>query len=109
MFQLHPEGPLDGPALESLLDLSFGIGRQHKLSYRYRVGREPEPGLSLVASEGARLVGAIRYWRLRLDDEPGLLLGPLAIEPRQRGNGIGRALVRESLARAAATPFRLVF
>src|SRR4051794_11990366 len=100
MYQIHPEGPLDGPAIESLLDLSFGARRQHKISYRYRIGREPEPALSLVARQGAVLVGAIRYWRLLLDDTPALLLGPLAIEPRLRGQGIGRALVRESLALA---------
>jgi predicted N-acetyltransferase YhbS len=108
MFQIHPEGPLDGPAIERLLDRCFGIGRQRKTSYRYRVGSEPERGLSLVARDGGRLVGAIRYWRLLLDDRPALLLGPLAIEPALRGLGIGRALVRRSLALAAPT-WRLVF
>jgi predicted N-acetyltransferase YhbS len=108
MLQLTPEGPLDGPAIDSLLDRSFGVRRQHKLSYRYRIGREPEAHLSLVARDAGRLVGSIRYWRLLLGDTPSLLLGPLAIEPSLRGRGIGRALVRRTLAAAGTTPFRLV-
>jgi predicted N-acetyltransferase YhbS len=102
MFEIHPEGPPDGPAIERMLDRCFGIARQRKISYRYRIGREAEPGLALAARDGARLVGAIRYWRVLLDDRPALLLGPLAIEPDLRGLGIGRALVRRSLALAAA-------
>jgi len=108
MLDPIPEGPLDGPAIESLLDRSFGIRRQHKLSYRYRIGREPEAGLSLVARDGGRLLGSIRYWRILLGDTPALLLGPLAVEPGLRGKGIGRALLHRSLALAEATPFRLV-
>lgn len=109
MYKIRPEGPLDGPAIEALLDLSFGIDRQRKISYRFRVGREPEHPLSLVAHDHDGVVGAIRYWRMLLDDEPVLLLGPLAIDPRLRGRGIGRALVHQSLARAALAGFRLVF
>ena len=105
----QPESPLDGPFIEDLLDRSFGLRRQRKTSYRYRVGREPEPGLSLVACDSGRLVGSIRYWRLALGETPALLLGPLAVEPGLRGKGVGRGLVRESLRLAAATPFRLVF
>jgi predicted N-acetyltransferase YhbS len=108
MLHLTPEGPLDGPAIENLLDRSFGVRRQRKLSYRYRVGREPEAELSLVAHDAGRLVGSIRYWRLLLGDTPVLLLGPLAVEPGLRGKGIGRALVRETLLVAEAGAFRLV-
>ena len=108
MLDILPEGPSDGQAIESLLDRSFGVRRQHKLSYRYRIGREPETLLSLVARDAAELLGSIRYWRLLLGDEPALLLGPLAVEPGLRGKGIGRTLVRQSLAQAETTPFRLV-
>lgn len=108
MLDLTAEAPLDAAAIEDLLDRSFGPRRQRKLSYRYRVGREPEPGLSLVARDDGRLLGSIRYWRLLLGAEPALLLGPLAVEPALRGRGIGRALVRESLRLAAQTDFDLV-
>ena len=88
---------------------SFGIRRHTKISYRYRIGRPPVETLSLVALKGPILVGSIRYWTLRLDEQPALLLGPLAIAPHLRGVGIGRALVRESLGQAADLGHRLVF
>jgi hypothetical protein len=65
--------------------------------------------LSLVAEEAGRLVGTIRYWPVRLDHEPALLLGPVATDPTRRAVGIGRALVFESLARAADLGWDLVF
>ncbi len=109
MFQIRAEAPGDGAAIEALLDESFGIRRHTKISYRYRIGRPPVETLSLVALKGSTLVGSIRYWTLRLDEQPALLLGPLAIAPHLRGVGIGRALVRESLGRAADLGHRLVF
>ncbi len=109
MFDIRAEAPGDGAAIESLLDESFGVRRQTKISYRYRVGRPPVEGLSSVAMLGRALVGSIRYWTLRLEGDPALLLGPLAIEPGLQGRGIGRALVGQTLARAALLGHRLVF
>jgi predicted N-acetyltransferase YhbS len=109
MLVIAPEGPLDGPCIETLLDQSFGLDRFRKTSYRYRVGIAPVADLCLVAREGAAIVGAIRYWPIRLGATPALLLGPLAIDPARRGQGIGRALMRASLDRAAAMGYRLVF
>jgi predicted N-acetyltransferase YhbS len=110
MLVIAPEGPLDGPPIEILLDLTFGLGRHRKTSYRYRTGVAPVQPLCLVAREGERrLVGAIRYWPVRLEQRPALLLGPLAIDPERQGQGIGRALTTASLERAAALGWRLVF
>ncbi len=102
MFTLHLEQPHDAPAVETLLDRCFGRGRRHKTSYRYRDGVPPRGDLCHVAEDtDGGLVGAIRYWPLRLDcsgvQEPALLLGPLAIEPALQGRGIGRALVFHTL------------
>jgi predicted N-acetyltransferase YhbS len=109
MIAIFPEGPEHGPEIEHLLDLSFGPDRGRKVSYRYRRGVGPVRELCLVASEGGRLVGAIRHWPVRLGGRPALLLGPLAIDPDRRGQGIGGALIRASLARANAMGHRLVF
>jgi predicted N-acetyltransferase YhbS len=109
MLVIAPEGPLDGPPIEALLDLTFGLGRHRKTSYRYRTGVAPVQPLCLVAREDERLVGAIRYWPVRLEQRPALLLGPLAIDPARQGQGIGRALTAASLERAAALGWRLVF
>ena len=59
-LSVRPEGPLDGPSIEHLLDLSFGIDRRRKISYRYRFGVAPVEGLCLVAEDGPiGMVGAI--------------------------------------------------
>jgi predicted N-acetyltransferase YhbS len=113
MLAISPEGPSDGPAIEALLDRAFGPDRRRKTSYRYREGVAALPELALVARDrgggGGALVGAIRYWPIRLGERPALLLGPLAIEPARQGQGIGRALAEASLARAEALGWRLVF
>ena len=109
MLTISPEGPQDGPQIEALLDLAFGPDRQRKTSYRYRDDIPPVADLCYVARAGATLVGAIRYWPIRLDDRPALLLGPLAIDPARQGQGIGRALTRATLALAEGMGWRLVF
>jgi len=110
MFAIRPECAADGAALEALLDRCFGIDRRQKISYRYRAGIPPLAELCFVAeAEEGVLVGAIRYWPVRLDAQPALLLGPLAIEPERQGRGVGRALVFHSLEAAAAKGHRLVF
>ncbi|MCB1884643.1 MAG: N-acetyltransferase [Geminicoccaceae bacterium] len=110
MFVLRPESAADGPAVESLLDLCFGPNRHAKASYRFRGGVPPVTSLSFVAEEeGTDLVGAIRYWPIRLGAASALLLGPLAIRPDRQGRGIGRVLVFRTLADALALGHRLVF
>lgn len=104
-----PEGRDDGPTIELLLDLAFGPERRRKTSYRYRAGIAPIAGLCLTVRDGARLVGSIRHWPIRLDELPALLLGPLAIDPGEQGRGIGRRLIADSLRLAEAAGWRLVF
>lgn len=109
MLRIRHEQPADHDAIEDLLDRAFGIRRRLKISYRYRIGIAPVRDLCLIAETDGQLVGAIRYWPIRLGPRPALLLGPLAIEPQLRGRGIGATLVEVSLARAAAMGEELVF
>lgn len=64
------------------------------------VVRDPHLGLS----------GTISYWPLRIG--PGgtkaILLGPIAIHPERQNQGIGMALMRTTLARAAEQGHALV-
>lgn len=104
MFSITTERAEDGPAIDALLDRAFGTERIQKLSYRYRRNVAPVAGLSLVARDAAQAVtGTIRYWPVAIGVRhlPALLLGPLAVEPALAGQGIGRALIRESLDMAA--------
>lgn len=87
--------------MEALYDLSFAPGRTALSSYRLRDGIDPVPELSLVASDAAGIVGgAIRYWPVSVGAHEALLLGPIAVHPTRQGEGLGGALVRDSLARA---------
>ncbi len=109
MCHIRPERPADLPAVEALFDRTFGPDRRRKTSYRYRDGLPPLKDLCFVAERGGRLVGAVRFWPVRLDRRPALLLGPLAILPELHGQGIGRRLVRHALVCAREQGWRLVF
>jgi predicted N-acetyltransferase YhbS len=103
--------PNDAAAVETLLDLSFGLSRQTKTSYRLREGNMPIPGLSLVVRDAELgLSGTISFWPLKIgpDGSDALLLGPLAVHPSRQNLGIGVALMRAGLAQAARLGHRLV-
>lgn len=109
MLLIRNEQPSDGAHVEALLDAAFGPDRHSKISYRYRRQAPCVRELCLVAEEAGRIVGTIRYWPVHFEQEPALLLGPVATDPTRRAVGIGRALVFESLARAADLGWHLVF
>jgi predicted N-acetyltransferase YhbS len=60
--------------------------------------------------KGGEIVGAIRYWPVRIGRAglPALLLGPLAVNPERRGEGIGRTLVAQTLDWAMLAGHKLV-
>lgn len=105
MFTITTERAEDGPAIETLLDRAFGPQRHSKLSYGFRADVMPAVHLCLVARADTHdsIVGTIRYWPIAIGARrsPSLLLGPLAVEPSLAGQGIGRALIRQSLDMAA--------
>jgi predicted N-acetyltransferase YhbS len=95
------ERPADVAAREALLDEGFGAGRFAKTSQRLRDGRVPAEGLALVARDDDALVGTLRCWSVIAGGRPALLLGPLAVALSHRSLGVGAALMREALWRAA--------
>lgn len=109
MYEIRPEQPEDAPLVEALYDRVFGPGRERKVSYRYREGIPPVRELCAVSVVEGTPVAAVRFWPVRLDGMPALLLGPLAVEPELQGRGIGRMLVADRLVHARALGFRLVF
>lgn len=103
MIVYADETPSDVAAREILLDRAFGPARRRKSSERIRAGRMPADGLSLVARDGTDLVGTVRLWHVAAGrGRPALLLGPLAVDGSRRGEGLGAALMRLSIARAEA-------
>lgn len=108
-FAMREEAPGDVEAREALLDAAFGPVRFLKTCQRLRDGSAPASGLSLVATDnGGALVGTLRLWPVLAGGRAALLLGPLAVSAEKRSLGVGGALIRESLARAADFGHRAV-
>lgn len=99
MITIRPEIPSDIPAREALLDRAFGKRRRAKTSERLREGRVPSEGLAFTAVDAkGRLIGTIRLWDVVAGSAgPALLLGPVAVDGKQQGKGIGAALVQRAL------------
>jgi predicted N-acetyltransferase YhbS len=101
MVHLAEETEADWWEVEALYDLCFAPGREALSSYRLREGVAKVAPLCLVLRDDAGLVvGAIRYWPVRVGGQPVLLLGPVAVHPTRQGEGLGGLLITESLARA---------
>jgi predicted N-acetyltransferase YhbS len=101
-WHIRAERETDREAVEKLADLGFGPGRFAKTAYRLREGVAAISSLSFVAenSETGALLGAVQFWPVIAGDRLALLLGPLAVEPRLRGRGIGVALMQHGIAEA---------
>ena len=113
-FWIDRAAPDDEPAIERLLDRCFGPDRLAKRSYRYRDGVEPVADLLLVARDApgaiGGVIGTVRCWPIAIGPHfaRALLLGPLAVDPEQRGRGVASALMRRALDFAADAGHDLV-
>jgi len=98
-FTIDVERHADIFAREKLLDAAMGPGRFRKSSQKLRNGRLP--ALALVARDAdGRVIGTVRLWNIDAGGAPALLLGPLAVAEDRRCDGVGGALMRESISRA---------
>ena len=100
-FTLHRETVGDWAEVEWLFDTAFGPGRAGLSSYRLRDGVPPVAALSTLArDEFDAVVGAIRFWPVRVATAEALLLGPIAVHPTRQGEGLGELLIEDTLAEA---------
>jgi predicted N-acetyltransferase YhbS len=99
MVTIRLELPSDVGPRERLLDKAFGRTRLRKTSERLREGRLPAEGLAFTATDAKnRLIGTLRLWPVIAGSAgPSLLLGPLAVDCRLRGRGIGAALMQHAI------------
>ena len=107
-WEIRHEQPEDVPLVEALVAKAFGPGRYAKSAYRLREGVDPEAALSFVARENGILRGSVRFWPIIVGDQPGLLLGPLAVQSDQRGRGIGIALMQKGIEEAKRLGHRVI-
>lgn len=100
-YAIMPQRPDDDRHFDGLLDRTFGSDRLAKTVYRLREGVQDLPDLRFVAvGPDGELLASIRYWPILIETAPAILLGPLAVEPRLQGRGMGKALVRHTLGEA---------
>jgi len=100
MFTLVQERPQDGLVIENLYAAAFGPGRKARTAERLRENNHPVQEYCFIAEEEGALAGTVRFWPITAGDTPGLLLGPLAVQPHRRRNGMGLALIEAGLALA---------
>lgn len=105
---IRQELPADAGAIERLHERAFGPGRFARTAFRLREGTPPDPALSFASHVGTFLVGSVRMTPIRAGDGPGLMLGPLTVDPAFEGRGIGAALMQQALAAARAGGHELV-
>ena len=101
MALIRDEIATDTAGREALLDRCFGERRFAKASERLREGRLPAEGLALTADIDGALAATVRLWQVDAGGRDALLLGPLAVDPALQGAGLGKAMMREAIWRAA--------
>ena len=107
-FHIRRHQPGDAEVIEPLLDRCFGPERVERTVYRLREGIRPVPELCFAAVDDAdRILASLQFWPIRIETTPAILLGPLAVEPRMRNQGLGRALVRQGINAARTHGHRL--
>lgn len=103
-----PLAQIDPQAVEALLDRAFGADRRARTAYRVRAGTTAIPQLSFAALlDDGGLAGTIQCWPVALACDSGesiplVMVGPVAVEPDQQRDGIGRALTECMLKAAKA-------
>jgi predicted N-acetyltransferase YhbS len=102
MVIIRPEIASDISARERLLDKAFGKTRRRKTSERLREDRLPSDGLAFMAADAkGKLIGTVRLWDVIAGSGgPALLLGPIAVDGKHWGKGIGAALMERAINEA---------
>lgn len=111
MFRIRTETPDDLFEIEFLYDTCFAPGRMALSSYKLREGIAPVADLCWLArDEYDAVVGAIRYWPIRIGDAgtASLLLGPIAVHPTRQGEGLAGLLIEGTLGAAHAQGWQRV-
>jgi predicted N-acetyltransferase YhbS len=107
-FTYRREAPEDSAWIEAMQAELFGPARFKRAAYVLREGVPPDPNLSLVALADGKPVASVRMTPILIGGRDAILLGPLIVAPRYRGQGAGRSLVRKALAAAGDAGHRVV-
>lgn len=88
--------------VENLQALAFGPGRYVRAAFRIRERFPIDKSLSLIAELGGAAIASVWMTPISIGGVDGYMLGPLATDPKYRGLGAGKLLVREVCRMALA-------
>lgn len=100
---IRPEHPSDYDRITAVIEAAFGQPDEAQLVDALRGAGHAIPELTLVAEHDSIIVGHVMqsYVTLRGDEDRRVLaLAPLAVAPARQRDGIGGALMRETVRRA---------
>ncbi len=113
MYTIRAEQPSDVEKIREVNDSAFEQENEGRLIAKIRETEAFVDELSLVAeTEQQEIIGHILFSRIGIETESGmagsLALAPMAVKPESQNKGVGSALVREGLKRAAELGFKSV-
>lgn len=94
------ESPSHNSIIDRINEEAFGPGRFVRAAERVREQGPHDPRLSFIAIMDDTVVGSVRLTPVMAGSVSGHLLGPLAVRPSYKNLGIGKELVRISVAEA---------
>jgi predicted N-acetyltransferase YhbS len=107
-FTYVQETPLHDAAIDTINAEAFGPGRFARAAYRIREGGPHERGLSFAALADGVVIASVRMTRVKIGAADALLLGPLAVTPEWKNQGIGRHILKMSVEAARTQGHGLV-
>lgn len=99
---IRRETAADRPAIHAVTVAAFGRALEADLLDALRADPGWLPPLSMVAVDGAEIIGHVVCTRATVGDVPALGLGPLSVAPERQNQGVGLALVHAMLGAADA-------
>jgi putative acetyltransferase len=97
---IRPEEPRDYAGVAAVVEAAFGQPDEARLVEALRRAGHAAPELTLIAEVDGEIVGHVMqsYVTLRGDEDRRVLaLAPLAVTPARQRDGIGGALMRETI------------
>lgn len=98
-MRVRAENEEDHEEVRKLNESAFGTSTEADLIAKLR--EDARPFISLVADKGGSIIGHVMFSPATLGGHPELnlmALAPMAVAPKEQGQGVGSALVRAGLA-----------
>ena len=94
---IREEKKSDNKKIFLLEDDVLGPGRYARPSFRLRENLICNQKYSKIYYKSQKIIGSIRYFNCKIQSNEGLMLGPLIVDQKFKGKGIGKELVNQSI------------